>query len=154
MSLKHNKPTSPFAKILFVILGLLSLGLGIIGIVVPVLPTTPLLLLSAYFFLRSSQRLYRWLLTHKIFGSYIRNYIYHKAIEKEVKIFTLLLLWATIMLSIYLVREKIWLQVFLVIVAIAVSIHVLKLRTMPKEQSNPEIGGGKIENEGESYPEK
>lgn len=154
MSLKHNKPTSTFVKALFVIVGLLSLGLGIIGIVLPVLPTTPFFLLSAYLFLRSSQRLYRWLLTHKLFGSYIKNYIYHKAIGKGVKTFTLVLLWSTILLSIYLVRENIWLQVLLAIVAIAVSIHVLRLRTMPKEQNHPEIDGVKIENEGKNYPKK
>ncbi|MDD2197239.1 MAG: YbaN family protein [Bacteroidales bacterium] len=152
MSLKHNKPTSPFLKALFVIVGLISLGLGIIGIVLPVLPTTPFFLLSAYLFLRSSQRLYRWLLTHKLFGNYIKNYIYHKAIGKGVKIFTLVLLWSTILLSIYLVREKIWLQIFLAIVAVAVSIHVLRLRTMTKELNHSEIGEGKIENKNENHP--
>ncbi|MDD2277964.1 MAG: YbaN family protein [Bacteroidales bacterium] len=154
MNLKRNKPTSPFVKALLILAGLISLGLGIVGIVIPVLPTTPFFLLSAYLFLRSSQRLYRWLLTHKLFGNYIRNYIHHKAIGKGIKIFTLLLLWTTILLSIYLVRGNLWLQLFLVIVAIAVSVHVLRLRTMPNKNNKHKISKGTKENETDNYLKK
>ncbi|MDR2840025.1 MAG: YbaN family protein, partial [Paludibacter sp.] len=57
-------------KLLFIILGLISLALGIIGIFLPLLPTTPFLLLSAALFARGSQRLYNWLINHRVLGSY------------------------------------------------------------------------------------
>ncbi len=116
--------------------GLLSVGLGIIGIVLPILPTTPFFLLAAYLFVRSSQKLYRWLLTHRIFGNYIRNYIQHKAISRGVKAFTLILLWGTIGFSIYLMSHLLWVQILLLIIAIGVSTHILRLRTMPKRNPN------------------
>lgn len=130
----YRKPLKPFLRVLFVLLGVTSVSIGIIGIVVPVLPTTPFLLLAAFFFLRSSDKLYRWLLTHKLFGNYLRNYIHYKAISPWVKIFTLIVLWLTIIVSIVFVKDKPWLQVLLAIVAISVSVHVIMLRTLKKEK--------------------
>ncbi|MDY0349193.1 MAG: YbaN family protein [Tenuifilaceae bacterium] len=116
--------------------GITSVGLGIIGIVVPILPTTPFLLLAAYLFVRSSSRLYRWLLTHKILGNYIRNYIQHKSIDRNIKIFTLILLWGTILLSVYLTGDTPWVQALLIAIAVGVSIHILTLNTTPKHKKN------------------
>ena len=73
-------------KIILLLLGILSLVLGVIGIFLPVLPTTPFLLLSATLFLRSSQKLYDWLLSHPYLGEYIRNFKEHRAIPLRVKI--------------------------------------------------------------------
>jgi hypothetical protein len=129
LEINPKKPLKPFLKYLMVVGGLLSLIIGIIGIVIPILPTTPFFLLAAYLFVRSSQRLYRWLLTHKIFGNYIRNYIQHKSISRGVKAFTLVLLWTTILLSIYILRNTPWLQFLLFIIAVGVSYHILSLRT-------------------------
>ncbi|HPF94506.1 MAG TPA: YbaN family protein [Tenuifilaceae bacterium] len=130
---KSSKPKSQYVKALLAIAGIISMGLGILGIILPVLPTTPFFLLSAYLFLKSSQRLYRWLLTHRIFGRYIKNYIQNKSIGKEVKVFTLILLWATILFSVYCLMGIIWLQILLVTIAIAVTIHILRLKTTPKQ---------------------
>ena len=131
---KQQKTLKPFVRVLFIFLGILSVTIGIVGIVVPVLPTTPFLLLAAFFFLRSSNQLYRWLITHKLFGSYIRNYIHFKAISPWVKVFTLSLLWVTIILSIILVQDKLWIRFLLLIVAISVSVHIIRLRTLSKDK--------------------
>ncbi len=128
----QQKPKKPFVRFILVFLGIISTTIGIIGIVVPVLPTTPFLLLAAFFFVRSSNKLYRWLLTHKLFGNYLRNYIHYKAISPWVKIITLIVLWFTITLSILIVKDKLWLQFLLGIIALSVSIHVIKLRTLRK----------------------
>ncbi len=136
MYYKKQRPLKPLIRYLMVVGGLICVALGVIGIVLPLLPTTPFLLLAAYFFLRSSQRLYRWLLTHRVFGSYIRNYIHHRSISKGVKVTTLIILWGTISVSAYFMREVIWAQILLLVVAIGVSIHVLSLRTMPSNNES------------------
>lgn len=132
--LKKNvkKFRNPYTKALLIILGLLSVTLGVIGIFLPILPTTPFFLLAAFFFTRSSQKLYRWLLTNRFLGSYIRNYIQYKAISPVIKTFTLVLLWGTIFYSIFILQGKLWLQILLGVIAISVSVHVIRLRSMSK----------------------
>ena len=80
--MKHadNKKSFSIKKILFLAGGTVFLGIGFIGIILPVLPTTPFLLLSAFCFIRGSQRMYVWLISNKIFGSFIKNYYAGKGI--------------------------------------------------------------------------
>jgi uncharacterized membrane protein YbaN (DUF454 family) len=117
-------------RILLVIAGTFFVGLGIVGIFVPVLPTTPFLLLAAACYARSSQKFYGWLLNNKLFGSYIRNYLERKGISLRVKVVTLTLLWITIGSSVAFVVETLVLKLILVIIAIGVSIHILSVRTL------------------------
>ena len=84
-------------KTLFVVLGALSLLLGLVGIFVPLLPTTPFLLLAAALWVRSSPRLYAWLLAHRRLGPYIRNFRENRAIPLRAKILSVTLLWATLL---------------------------------------------------------
>ena len=83
-------------KILLVIVGYISLALGIVGIFLPLIPTTPFLLLAAMSFLHSSNKLYNWLVTHRIFGTYINGYLQFRAISMASKIVTMVLLWGVI----------------------------------------------------------
>jgi uncharacterized membrane protein YbaN (DUF454 family) len=110
--------------------GLLSVGLGAAGIFLPVLPTTPFLLLAAACFMRSSDRLYEWLLTNRWFGSYIRNYREHKAITKRTKAVTIVLLWGTIGYTAFGVVSSWTLRTLLLVIAAAVTAHVLSFRTL------------------------
>lgn len=109
--------------------GCTSLGLGILGIPLPVLPTTPFLLLSAYCFGRSSPRLLRWLLTNPLFGSYLCNYCLHRGIPRRVKVYILITLWVTILLSAFLAVSWWWLRGVLIAIAVGVTIHLLRLGT-------------------------
>ncbi len=111
------------------LLGLISLVVGIIGAFIPLLPTTPFLLLSSYCFLRSSRRLYNWLIHHRIFGNYIYNYLTYKAIPISTKIGSMITLWLTLMISMHLL-PGIHLRLLLLIVGICVSIHVLTLKSI------------------------
>jgi len=79
-------------KYLLIFAGSLSLVLGVIGAFVPVLPTTPFLLLSAYCYLRSSKRLYNWLINHRVLGTYIYNYLTYRAITQRTRIVALIIL--------------------------------------------------------------
>ncbi len=73
-------------RVFWLFLGLVSLSLGGVGVILPLLPTTPFLLLSAFCFARSSDRLHAWLLTHPVFGPLIENWHRHRAIARSAKI--------------------------------------------------------------------
>ena len=112
-----------------VIAGLFFTAIGIIGIFVPILPTTPFLLLAAACFIRSSDRLYNWLISNRVFGRYLKNYMEKKGIPLGVKIFTILLLWITILISVIFFVRIIWVDILLVIIAVGVTIHLIMIRT-------------------------
>lgn len=112
-------------KYLLASLGLLSLTLGIIGMFLPILPTTPFLLLSAWLFSKSSQRLNHFLLNNRVFGNYIRNYRSGQGIPKRTKIFSIILLWTTIMYSnLVPLSHNHYLQTLLTFIAIWVTVHI------------------------------
>ena len=113
--------------------GILLVGLAIAGIFIPLLPTTPFLLLAAACFMKSSKRLYNWLVSHKWFGSYIRNYRMHKAIPKRTKTATLIFLWGTIGYTSFAVINTWSVRLILLIVAIGVTVHILRIKTLNKE---------------------
>ncbi len=119
-----------WVRILLIIAGTLSVGLGVLGIFVPVLPTTPFLLLATACYARSSQKFYDWLLNNKYFGNYIRNYQQRKAVPLKVKVLTLAVLWITIGCSVMFAVEVFLVRVLLILIAIGVSIHIFSLRTL------------------------
>jgi uncharacterized membrane protein YbaN (DUF454 family) len=130
-----DKERSKFVRTLYVIAGTICLVLGIIGIILPVLPTTPFLLLSAACYARGSERFYNWLLNNRILGPYIRNYREGKGMPIKTKIFTITTLWITILISIFFFAHKIlWLTILLIVIASAVSTHIILIR--PKNRSN------------------
>ena len=119
-------------KILYIVLGTITLVLGIIGIFLPLLPTTPFLLLSAALYFRSSSRLYEWLLSHKYLGPYIRNFREHKAIPLRAKVVSVSLVWTTLLYCSLLVVSQWWLKILLILLAIAISCHILSYKTLNK----------------------
>ncbi len=117
-------------KILLALAGCVSLVLGILGIFLPVLPTTPFLLLSAALFARSSERLYGWLLNHRVLGEYIRAFREDKAIPLRVKIISVTTLWIVMLITVFVaVSDILWLQILLICIAIGVTIHILSFKT-------------------------
>lgn len=117
-------------KILLSSVGIISLVLAIIGIFLPLLPTTPFLLLSAACFAKSSKRLYNWLMNHKYLGPIIRNYRDKKAVSLQSKIYALALLWTTILSSAIFFVSILWLKILLVCIASGVTYHILRLKTL------------------------
>ncbi len=108
--------------------GFLSLSLGLLGIFLPVLPTTPFLLLSAACFAKSSQKFYDWLLNNKWLGNYIKDYKSGLGVSRKVKIIVISTLWITILISIIFI-SKLLIQILLLIIAISVTIHIAKIKT-------------------------
>lgn len=115
---------------LWIIAGSISLALGIIGIFLPLLPTTPFLLLTAACYARGSERLHNWLLNNKLFGKYIRNYREGKGIPARSKVLALPLLWLTIGFSIFYVIPILIVQIILLAIATLVSIYIISLPTL------------------------
>jgi uncharacterized membrane protein YbaN (DUF454 family) len=107
--------------------------LGVAGIFLPVLPTTPFLLLTAALWLRGSPRLYGRLMADKRLGPYIRNFREHRAIPLRAKIVSVTTLWATILVSAFWAVHVWWLRVILLAVAVAVTWHILSFRTLKRK---------------------
>ncbi len=110
-------------------LGTLFVGLGIVGIFVPILPTTPFMLLAAACYARSSQRLRQWLLTNRWFGRYIKNYLEGKGLPWREKVGALVLLWATVAYTGLVVIGVLLVKALLAIIALGVTIHLLRIPT-------------------------
>ena len=119
---------------LFVIAGTVCVGIGAIGIVVPVLPTTPFLLLAAICYMRGSQRLYNALLCNRFVGSYIRNYLEGRGMSRKAKIWNLSLLWVAIVGTAVLATDSLVIRAILAAVLIGVTIHILKVRTLQNDK--------------------
>ena len=120
-------------RIILILIGSVSFALGVLGIFLPMLPTTPFLLLSAAVWLKASPSLYEWLLNHKVFGEYIRNFREHRAIPLRVKIISVSMVWLTIGYCIIaVVDEWWWAQLLMALLAIAISWHILSYKTLKK----------------------
>jgi len=119
-------------KILLISTGSFLVGVGIAGIFIPILPTTPFLLLAAALYARSSQKFYRWLINNRILGRYIKDYREGRGIPVKVKIIAIALLWVTISCSAYFATDILWVRIILVMVAIGVSIHITRI--MPRDK--------------------
>jgi len=113
--------------------GTIALALGVVGIFIPLLPTTPFLLLAAACFTRSSRRLHDWLLGHRVLGTYIRNYREHRAISLGTKITSIALMWTTTAYGVLVGLDHWVLRGLLVAVAIGVTVHLLSLTTATRE---------------------
>jgi uncharacterized membrane protein YbaN (DUF454 family) len=123
-------------KYLLIGLGSLSLALGAVGVAIPVLPTTPFLLIALFCYLRSSHRLYDWLIHHRLFGRYLYNYVTYRAVPRNTKIGAMIILWFGLITSMILV-DKLFVRLILLAVGIVVSIHILLLKTLETVQSQP-----------------
>ena len=115
-------------KFFFIFFGFLALGLGAIGIALPVLPTTPFVLLAAICFGRSSERFYRWLQRNRVFGPFIENYRTKQGIKKSLKVVSICFLWAGLIASMIAV-DLVAVRVMLACVGVGVTIHLLRIKT-------------------------
>lgn len=117
-------------RIFLTVIGVVSVALGVVGIFLPLLPTTPFLLLAAACFVRSSPRLYSRLINHPRVGSYIRNFREKRALPLRVKIVSVSVLWLTIGASATFVVGRWWVRILLFAVAAAVTVHILSYATL------------------------
>ena len=126
-------------RTLLVLCGTLCVALAVVGMFLPVLPTTPLLLLAAVCYARSSRRFYHWLTTNRWFGEYVRNYREGRGIPLKQKALIILLLWLTIGYAACFVVSLWWLKLILFGIAVAVTIHVAGIKTLKPAAQNPRL---------------
>jgi uncharacterized membrane protein YbaN (DUF454 family) len=91
------------ARITWLVVGLLALALGAIGIALPLLPTTPFILVAAFAFAQSSEKLHQWLLDHNVFGPLIDNWQRHGAISRRAKVLSVVSMAALLLISVAMV---------------------------------------------------
>ena len=129
-------------KIFFNTIGCIALALGVIGIALPLLPTTPFLLLAAACFMRGSDRMYRWLTQNRVFGPYLLDYQERRGVTLRVKVVALTLLWASLLYSMYTLPTLRW---PLLLLGLGVSAYLtLRLKTLPKatERDTRQLNNG------------
>ena len=127
----------PLVRILLIVAGTIFVVLGVVGVFVPLLPTTVFLLLAAWCYARSSDRFLRWLLYNRLFGEYIRNYREGRGLRVREKAFTLGVLWASIGYTLFFLGVPTWVNLLLLVMASVVTVHILTLRTYRQERDTP-----------------
>ena len=144
-----SAPRSVRSKSLQLVLigvGIGLVALGVIGIFLPVMPTTIFLLLAAACFVRSSDRLHRWLRGHRVLGPYLLAVEGKSGIPRRAKITTLVVLWASILSSAFIFVDARWLRMLLLAIACGVSIFILSRKTMVPAGGSAEKAAGILEN--------
>ena len=132
-------------KVLLNVAGTVSLGLGILGVFLPLLPATPFLLLASACYLRGSERLHRRLMESRLLGPYIRNFQRGRGIPLRAKVVTLLLLWASLLYSIYRI-DVLVVDILLVATGLTTSTLILRMKTLKEAPGvgGPAGGGGDL----------
>ena len=118
------------AKLIYNIIGTISLIIAFIGVVLPVLPTTPFVLLSAACYYKGSERLHRWLSSNKVFGPIIRDYEEHKGMKKTTKIRALTIMWAAVLTSAFIILSTWTMQALVILVAVVGTVAMLRTKTV------------------------
>ena len=124
-----NAKLSAIYRIGYLISGFLLVTIGVIGIFLPLLPTTIFLILASACFVKSSPRANEWLKNNKYLGPYLKNYQDKTGLTIKSKIFSIVFLWVSIMVSAFLLTDKFYIRIILLAIAIGVSIHLTLVKT-------------------------
>jgi len=139
---------SKTVQLILIAAGIGFVALGVLGIFLPVMPTTIFLLLAAACFVRSSDRLDRWLRHHRILGTYLRAVEGRSGMPRRAKITTLAVLWTSILCSAFIFVDVLWLRLLLLAIACGVSIFIVSRKTMqPAGGPDENVVGGSDESD-------
>jgi len=116
-------------RIILFCCGILFAFLALLGALLPLLPTTPFLLLSAACFYRSSAKFYHWIFHNPLFGHYLRDYKEGRGVPLRVKATALSFTWLSTIVSVIFFIPWLWLKLLVIAISLAVTIHVLMIRT-------------------------
>ncbi len=117
---------------IYVIVGTIALVIGAIGIFLPVIPTTPLVILAAACYYRGSERLHAWILSSRWFGETIKNYQAGRGLTRDTKVRAISMMWAGILISTWFFVSNLFVRVAMIGVAIVVTVYLVRLPTLEK----------------------
>jgi len=117
--------SSPLLRALYLALGFVFLGLGIVGYFVPLLPGTVNLLIAVFFFVRSSERMFHWVMNHRLFGPLIRDYYAGLGIPRRIKAYAIGVIVVSFGVTIGVTVDRLWLRLLLLVTALGVSVFIL-----------------------------
>lgn len=126
MSREVRLVANPLLRSLLFALGCLSVALGVLGLFLPILPTTPFMLLAAGCFARSSERFYCWITSHHRYGPMIADYLAGKGLSLRVKLLAISLLWLSILFGVFWVAF-VWAKLAMLLTAVAVTVYLWRL---------------------------
>jgi uncharacterized membrane protein YbaN (DUF454 family) len=116
-------------KAVLVAAGSICLALAFLGVFLPLLPTTPFLLLASACYVRSSERLHRWLMGNRVLGSYITNFRERRGVTLRGKVTTVVFLWLPLLYSVYRL-DLFWLELALLLMGVTWSVLILRMKTL------------------------
>jgi len=117
----------------YIIVGTIALVIGAIGLFLPVIPTTPLVLLAAACYYRGSDRLHTWILSSRWFGETIKNYQEGRGLTRDTKVRAIYMMWAMILLSVGFFVSNLFVRVAIICFAIGVTVYLVRLPTLEKD---------------------
>lgn len=120
---------NPAKKALLVAAGSVCLALAVLGVFLPLLPTTPFLLLASACYVRSSERLHGWLMGNRLLGGYIRNFQERRGIPLRGRVVTVVLLWLPLLYSVYRL-DLLWVELLLVVMGLTWSVLILRMKAV------------------------
>lgn len=123
------KPLPTIYRYAYLVGGILLVAIGVIGIFLPVLPTTIFLILASACFVKSSPKANEWLRNHKILGVYLKNYQDKTGLTIKSKVINIIFLWITISVSAFLLTKSLPIKILLFAIATGVSIHLIIIKT-------------------------
>lgn len=123
------KPLPTIYRYAYLVGGILLVAIGVIGIFLPVLPTTIFLILASACFVKSSPKANEWLRNHKILGVYLKNYQDKTGLTIKSKVINIIFLWITISVSAFLLTDSLPIKILLFAIATGVSIHLIMIKT-------------------------
>jgi uncharacterized membrane protein YbaN (DUF454 family) len=116
----------------YIIVGTIALVIGAIGLFLPVIPTTPLIILAAACYYRGSERLHAWILSNKWFGETIKNYQAGRGLTRDTKVKAISMMWAMILISTWFFVSNLFVRVVMIGVAIGVTVYLVRLPTLER----------------------
>src|SRR5690554_6355908 len=122
--------TNPVLRVLLLVIGFLRLAVSVLGILLPVLPTTHFCIIATACFIRTSPKFYDWLVDHPKLGKYVVYYLDGKGIPKKAKVYTLVVLWSTMFITAFIVLDSAIVRVILPSIGFLVSIYILRQPTL------------------------
>lgn len=129
----NSRVSEKMIRSIYIVVGTIALVIGAIGLFLPVIPTTPLVILAASCYYRGSERLHAWILRSRWFGDTIKNYQAGRGLTRDTKVRAIFLMWMTIIISVWFFVSNHFARIAMIGVAICVTVYLVRLPTMERD---------------------